>query len=135
MPSELVEEEEEAEDTASSQPLENSSDKITKALDDWVANGGFRDSAVTLPMLSKKLKISRSQLTAYFEQQLNSSFRTWLSGIRYKEAQRMLLENSDYSNDTISAECGFSSRTHLYRVFKLNTGLTPLQWREKVSHS
>lgn len=135
MPSELVEEEEEAEDTASSQPLENPSDKITKALDDWVANGGFRDSAVTLPMLSKKLKISRSQLTAYFEQQLNSSFRTWLSGIRYKEAQRMLLENSDYSNDTISAECGFSSRTHLYRVFKLNTGLTPLQWREKVSHS
>ncbi len=128
--------EEKEEENASQEPEEEVPENaIAVALDAWVANGGFRDSAVTLPMLSRKLRISRIQLTAYFDQQLGSSFRTWLSGIRFKEAQRMLLENSCYSNDTISAECGFSSRTHLYRVFKVNTGMTPMQWREKVVHS
>ena len=107
-------------------------DKIESLLDKWCENGGYRDSTVNMPMLSAKLRIPRSELSFYFENYLKSSFRTWLSDIRFKEAQRMLLEESGYSNDTISTECGFSSHAHLYKIFKAKTGYTPGQWRDSV---
>lgn len=33
-------------------------------------------------------------------------------------AKKMMLDYPDYNNDIISAECGFSSRSYLYRIFK-----------------
>ncbi|WP_147350916.1 AraC family transcriptional regulator [Segatella copri] len=37
--------------------------------------------------------------------------------------------------DIISAECGFSARTYLYRIFKLKEGCTPAEWREKMAEN
>lgn len=105
---------------------------IESMLASWCDKGGYRDSAVNMPMLSVKLGIPRNELSLYFENYLKSSFRIWLSDIRFKEAQRMLLEECRYSNDTISSECGFSSHAHLYKIFKAKTGYTPGQWRDSV---
>ena len=105
---------------------------IESMLTSWCDKGGYRDSTVNMPMLSVKLGIPRNELSMYFENCLKSSFRIWLSDIRFKEAQRMLLEECRYSNDTISSECGFSSHAHLYKVFKAKTGFTPGQWRDSV---
>ena len=105
---------------------------IESMLTSWCDKGGFRDSTVNMPMLSVKLGIPRNELSLYFENYLKSSFRIWLSDIRFKEAQRMLLEECWYSNDTISSECGFSSHAHLYKIFKAKTGFTPGQWRDSV---
>ena len=35
--------------------------------------------------------------------------------------------------DIISAECGFSARTYLPRIFKLKEGCTPTEWWEKMA--
>ena len=105
---------------------------IESMLASWCDKGGYRDSTVNMPMLSVKLGIPRNELSLYFENYLKSSFRIWLSDIRFKEAQRMLLEECRYSNDTISTECGFSSHAHLYKIFKAKTGFTPGQWRDSV---
>lgn len=105
---------------------------IESMLTSWCDKGGYRDSTVNMPMLSVKLGIPRNELSLYFENCLKSSFRIWLSDIRFKEAQRMLLEECRYSNDTISSECGFSSHAHLYKIFKAKTGFTPGQWRDSV---
>ena len=105
---------------------------IESMLASWCDKGGYRDSTVNMPMLSVKLGIPRNELSMYFENCLKSSFRIWLSDIRFKEAQRMLLEECRYSNDTISSECGFSSHAHLYKIFKAKTGFTPGQWRDSV---
>lgn len=105
---------------------------IESMLTSWCDKGGYRDSTVNMPMLSVKLGIPRNELSMYFENCLKSSFRIWLSDIRFKEAQRMLLEECRYSNDTISSECGFSSHAHLYKIFKAKTGFTPGQWRDSV---
>lgn len=105
---------------------------IESMLASWCDKGGYRDSTVNMPMLSVKLGIPRNELSLYFENYLKSSFRIWLSDIRFKEAQRMLLEECRYSNDTISSECGFSSHAHLYKIFKAKTEFTPGQWRDSV---
>lgn len=55
--------------------------------------------------------------------------RIWLSDIRFDAAKKMMLEYPDYSNDIIFMECGFSSRTYFYRIFKAKEGCTPTEWR------
>ena len=65
---------------------------IESLLASWCDKGGYRDCTVNMPMLSVKLGIPQNELSLYFENCLKSSFRIWLSDIRFKEAQRMLLE-------------------------------------------
>lgn len=103
--------------------------KIENLLAEWCKNGGFRDSAMNMPMLASMICVNRKDLSAYFEDYLQSSFRVWLSDIRFQKAQSMLREETRYSNQTVSIECGFSSHAHLYKVFKAKTGMTPIQWR------
>ena len=113
---------------------------IQKSLDNWCANMGYKDSNVNMLMLSRSLCISKNELSQFFDQCLHTNFRIWLSEIRFNAAKKMMLEYPDYSNDIISAECGFSCRTHLYRIFKTKEGCSPTEWRvsqnaKKVSHS
>ena len=37
--------------------------------------------------------------------------------------------------DIISAECSFSVRTYLYRIFKSKEGCTPTEWREEMAEN
>ena len=80
--------------------------------------------------LSRTLCISKNELSLFFDQCLHSNFRIWLSEIRLNAAKKMMLEYPDYSNDIISAECGFSCRTHLYRIFKTKEDRTTKKWRD-----
>ena len=102
---------------------------IQKSLDDWCANLGYKDCNVNMLTLSRTLCISKNDLSLFFDQCLHSNFRIWLSEIRFNAAKKMILEYPDYSNDIISAECGFSCRTHLYRIFKTKEGCSPTEWR------
>lgn len=104
---------------------------IQAALDKWCADMGYKDSSVNMLTLSHSLDINKNELTQFFSQCQNTTFRIWLSEIRFKAAKRMMMEYPDYSNDIISSECGFSSRSYLYRVFKEKEGCTPIAWRDK----
>lgn len=106
--------------------------EIDAAVSEWCTHGGFRNSEVTMSMLSRHLGIPRRELTLYFVQYLQSSFRVWLSDIRFQEARRMLLENPHYSNEIISVECGFSSHAQLYKIFRTKAGMTPRMFKEKL---
>ena len=47
----------------------------------------------------------------------------WCEELGYKDTTvKMMLDYPDYSNDIMSAECGFSSRSYLYRIFKEKEG-------------
>lgn len=104
---------------------------IQAALDKWCADMGYKDSSVNMLTLSHLLDINKNELTQFFSQCQNTTFRIWLSEIRFNAAKRMMIEYPDYSNDIISSECGFSSRSYLYRVFKEKEGCTPIVWRDK----
>ena len=103
---------------------------IQNSLDQWCMDLGYKDCNVNMLTLSYTLCISKNELSLFFDQCLHSSFRIWLSEIRLNAAKKMMLEYPDYSNDIISAECGFSCRTHLYRIFKTKEDCSPTEWRD-----
>ncbi len=103
---------------------------IKNSLDEWCEHLGYKDSSANLFTLSRTLGVTKDELVDFFSQCMGSTFRAWLSDIRFNAAKKMMLEYPDYSNDIISAECGFSSRTYLYRFFKEKEGCTPTEWRK-----
>ena len=105
---------------------------IKEKLDKWCADMGYRDTTVNMFTLSRSLNISKNELSRYFTSCLNSTFRIWLAEVRFEAAKKMMLDYPDYSNDIISAECGFSSRSYLYRIFKEKEGCSPTVWRAKI---
>ena len=104
---------------------------VREKLDEWCAAKGYRDTSLNMITLSRSLNISRYELSRYLSSCLNTTFRPWLAEVRFEAAKKMMLDNPDFGNDIISAECGFSSRTHLYRMFKEKEGCSPTAWREK----
>ena len=119
---------------AKEKPLQQLSEErrnfIQNSLDQWCMDLGYKDCNVNMLTLSRTLCISKNELSLFFDQCLHSNFRIWLSEIRLNAAKKMMLEYPDYSNDIISAECGFSCRTHLYRIFKTKEGCSPTEWRD-----
>ena len=105
---------------------------IQQRLDAWCENQGYKDCNANMLTLSRTLCISKNELSLFFDQCQHSNFRIWLSEIRFRAAKKMMQEYPDYSNDTISAECGFSCRTHLYRIFKTKAGCSPTEWRKSI---
>lgn len=105
---------------------------IKEKLDKWCADLGYKDTTVNMFTLSRSLNISKNELSRYFTSCLNSTFRIWLAEVRFEAAKKMMLDYPDYNNDIISAECGFSSRSYLYRIFKEKEGCSPTVWRAKI---
>ena len=119
------------EESLQSMSPERRQEIIRKKLDAWCAAKGYKDTALNMITLSRSLNINRYALSRYLSSCLNTTFRLWLADVRFEAAKKMMLENPDFGNDIISAECGFSSRTHLYRMFKEKEGCSPTAWREK----
>ena len=125
-----------AEPTDSKENLQSISQErqifIKESLDKWCEELGYKDTTVNMFTLSRSLNISKNELSRYFTSCLNSTFRIWLAEVRFEAAKKMMLDYPDYSNDIISAECGFSSRSYLYRIFKEKEGCSPTVWRAKI---
>lgn len=132
---ELLDKEEENQRSGEKKTLQQLSEErrnfIQNSLDQWCMDLGYKDCNVNMLTLSRTLCISKDELSVFFDQYLKTTFRIWLGDIRFNAAKKMMLEFLDYSNDIISAECGFSARTYLYRIFKSKEGCTPTEWREE----
>ena len=102
---------------------------IRQKLEAWCDAGGYRDTSLNMVTLSRSLNLTKNELSRYLSSCLNTTFRIWLAEVRFEAAKKMMLESPDFGNDIISAECGFSSRTHLYRMFKEKEGCSPTAWR------
>ena len=104
-----------AEPTDSKENLQSISQErqifIKESLDKWCEELGYKDTTVNMFTLSRSLNISKNELSRYFTSCLNSTFRICLAEVRFEVAKKMMLDYPDYSNDIISAECGFSSRS------------------------
>lgn len=120
-----------ASDNAAPEPLSPEMVRIVEAaLAAWCAEKNFRDTTVNMVKLSQSIGVVRRVLSIYFDQHLHTTFRIWLSDIRFKEAQDYIKAHPEYTNESVSSACGFTSRSQLYKIFSDRTGMTPREWRD-----
>lgn len=106
--------------------------EIETALKTWIGKGSYCDPTTNIGKLAQQTEVPRAELSLFFYHHLHSTFRIWLSNIRFEAAQRLIKEHPEYSNDTVSSSCGFSSRSQLYKIFSDRVGMSPREWYENM---
>lgn len=56
---------------------------IQERIDSWCVQRGYKDYSINFMTLSRSLSISKPDLAVYFSQRLHTTFRVWLSDIRF----------------------------------------------------
>lgn len=87
---------------------------------------------IDLDTLSKELGISKFIISRIFSEQFHISFRDYINGQRAAFAHMLLLSTTHPVTD-IAFDSGFNSLRSFYRVFKKEYGITPNEFRRKVS--
>lgn len=78
--------------------------------------------------LAKGIEATENELSQLFTQYLGSSFYAYVNGYRLVAFEHALgkLENAHLSISGLAIECGFRSKTSLYKVFREKHGTTPV---------
>ncbi len=90
----------------------------------------FRQKDLTESKLSKMLGTNNSYLSSIINKRFRLSFKTLVNKYRIDEARKLLVskEYTCYSIEGVANEVGFHSRSAFYRIFKQNTGMTPMTY-------
>ncbi|MBR1871666.1 MAG: helix-turn-helix transcriptional regulator [Bacteroidales bacterium] len=107
---------------------------IQRRLDEFVADENNLADDFSETDLARQFGITKSSLVSYFNNHLETDFRTWKSDIRIDAAKRLILEYDKLSLSEISIMVGFTDRSNFHRRFKALTGCTPKQWRDCKGH-
>ena len=83
----------------------------------------------SLKEASSGVEKHRVSIARAFKQHYGVTFKQMQQQIRVKRAAR-LLADSEKQLAAVSADCGFADQSHLTRVFKSQTGMTPNQFRQ-----
>ncbi len=102
-----------------------------KAVERWIAEGGYRTAGLTSPIAAAEIGIPRYQLTAWVKAHGYKSFSRWMTTLRMNEAKRLLTEHPEWSTETVADYCGFNNREYFHRIFKEQQGMTPAQYQKQ----
>ena len=96
----------------------------------------YLDANLTLDKVADELNISKGHLSRIINSEMGNGFPDYINALRVKEAKRYLT-NPEFSNYTLVAiglEAGFNSKTTFNHAFKKLTGLTPSEFKNKLSN-
>lgn len=85
---------------------------------------------ISLSDIAKDEYLSTQYLSTKIKEIFGKSFNEYLNMIRAEEATKLLLD-SDYNISEISVEVGFSHIRYFNKHFKLNYGMSPMEYRKK----
>ena len=122
------------------QPYKNSylSKEIKRQIQQKIINYFENDKAylnadLNMNVLSEDLKIPKYQITEVLNTEIGMNFFHLVNSYRV-EAVKMTLADpkNKFSIEAIGYDCGFSSKSAFYTVFKNLTGVTPISYRNKT---
>ena len=91
----------------------------------------YRDPALSLASLSERLGISTNRLSQALNEEMGTSFRSYINSLRLEEVKRRLEEDAGASILDIAFEAGFNSKTTFNTLFARETGMTPKEYRQR----
>ncbi len=88
-----------------------------------------------MEMLSTDLKIPKYQITEVLNTEIGKNFFQFVNSYRVEAVKKMLTDSKNkFSIEAIGYDCGFSSKSSFYTVFKNITGKTPIEYRNSYIH-
>jgi AraC-like DNA-binding protein len=95
----------------------------------------YLNAELNMDLLSKQLNVPKHQLSEVLSTELGKNFFQFVNSYRVEAVKEQLADTRNpFSIEAIGYECGFSSKSSFFTVFKRLTGQTPLQYKESSIH-
>ena len=85
---------------------------------------------LNMTWLSTQTGIPKHNITEVLSTEMNKNFFGFINEYRVKKVKELLMRKNYYSIEGIGYECGFSSKSSFFTVFKSITGMTPLEYKK-----
>lgn len=82
--------------------------------------------------MAEMTHLSYSYFSRIFKQYMKKSFSEYLSYVRILNAEK-ILASTDKTITDVAMECGFSATSYFIKQFKQQKGISPKQYRKKLS--
>lgn len=91
----------------------------------------YLNSELSMFLLSEELHIPKYQLTEVLNTMIGKNFFQFVNEYRVETVKKKLSDasNNKFSIEAIGYDCGFSSKSSFFSVFKNITGQTPMQFK------
>lgn len=95
----------------------------------------YRDDALTLQSLAEKLGVTPHRLSWLLNEELRVTFTSLINVYRIEEVKSRLADSSCNGESILQTamEAGFHSKASFNRAFKLNTGMTPSEYKRHLA--
>jgi AraC-like DNA-binding protein len=113
----------------------NNNQRVEQAITKWLEKRGHLKTGITIQDAVDEMQIPRYLLVQWIKNTEFEVFSRWITHLRVEEAKRLLAAHSDYSNEAIAHECGFSSRSYFQKIFREQTGMTPVEYQTKKTRA
>lgn len=108
--------------------------EIKNKILDFVENKkAYLNPDLNMDVLSESIGIPKYQITEVLNTELGKNFFRFINSYRVSEVIRQIsAPQLKYSIEAIGYDCGFSSKSSFYTVFKSITGETPTACRQRI---
>jgi len=87
-------------------------------------------TGVNIEEMSQYLKIGRTTLSTFINNEEAMNFNMWINSLRIEEAKKNLIEFPEYNLAQIAEMTGYSESSNFSRQFKNITKVSPSVWRQ-----
>lgn len=98
--------------------------------DKVIADKYYLTLGVNIEDMAQYLKIGRTTLSTFINNEEGMNFNVWINSLRVEEAKSLLANYPQYSLAQISELVGYSEPSNFSRQFKLITNESPSVWRQ-----
>ncbi len=91
----------------------------------------YEDEEISLVSFSETLGITTHQLSQVLNEKIGRSFPKFVNEYRLQAAKKLLVTERNHSILSIAFTVGFKSKSTFNNSFKLETGITPSEFRKK----
>jgi two-component system response regulator YesN len=92
------------------------------------------DKRISLKDVAESLNLSKHYLCSIFKKETGDNVSHYINTLRIEKA-KMLLHKKDRKIKEIYEEVGYSNQQYFSKVFKKLTGMTVLEYKNKITHS
>jgi YesN/AraC family two-component response regulator len=107
---------------------ENDQENLLRLIKNYI-DKNYRKK-LTLQLLASRFYISPAFCSTLLKENLNMTFNDYINEIRLQKAKQLLSETS-LSVNKISDEIGYSNPKYFFKIFKIHSGFTPLEYRSQ----
>ena len=106
---------------------------LSKLKNLMISEQPYLESELHLSALAVKVDVSTHKLSQVINESLNKNFFDFVNEYRIEKVKKLLSdpENNQLKIVSLAYDCGFSSKSTFYSLFKKSEGLTPAQYRLK----